>query len=85
MVGVAGEDDPAADRDLRAGEAVRIALAVPALVLVADDPRHVAQTRDRAQDALADRGVLAHDLPLAIGQGPGLCRISSGTPTLPMS
>jgi len=31
-------DDPAAGRDLLAGEAIRIAGAVPALVLVAHDP-----------------------------------------------
>src|SRR6185295_15416957 len=56
------------DRDLRTGQAVRIPLAVPALVLVADDASDGAHTRDRAQDALADRRVLTHDLPLPLVQ-----------------
>ena len=55
-----------------AGEPVRIAVAVPALVLVADDASHGAHARDRAQDPLADRRVLAHDLPLALVERPGL-------------
>ena len=37
MVGVAGEDDARAERDLRAGQAVGVAATVPALVLVADE------------------------------------------------
>ena len=72
MIGIAGEDDPAADRDRRACEAVWIALAVPALVLVADDASHGAQARDGAQDALADRRVLTHDHPLPLAQRAGL-------------
>ena len=90
MVGVAGEDDARADRDLLAGQAVGIAAAVPALVLVADDPGHAPEARDRAQDALADDGVLAHDLPLALvelaglvedrGRGSRPCRCRAAAP-----
>ena len=49
-----------------AGEAVRIAVAVPALVLVAHRPGDRAHARDRADDPLADHRVLAHHLPLAV-------------------
>ena len=45
VVGVAGEDDPRGDRDRRPGEAVGVAAAVPALVLVAHDRGQVAELR----------------------------------------
>jgi len=42
VVGVAGQDDARAHGDLLAGDPVRIAPAVPTLVLVAHDPGHAA-------------------------------------------
>src|SRR6476620_1230772 len=82
VVRITGEDDPAGDRNRRARQAVGIALAVPALVLVADDASHGAKTRDGAQDALADRRVLAHDLPLTLGERTGLVEDLVGNPDL---
>ena len=72
----------AADRDRVAGQPVGIAAAVPALVLVADDPRDRAHAGDRAQDPLADHGVLAHDLPLARVERAGLVEDLVGDPDL---
>ena len=85
VVGVAREDDARADGDRVAGDAVGIPPAVPALVLVADDPGHAAQPRDGAQDALADDRVVLHELPLVLAELPGLLRMSSEMATLPMS
>src|SRR4051794_12482100 len=72
VVGVAGEDDAGPDRDLLALQAVRVAAAVEALVLAADDASHRAEARDRSQDALADDRVGLHDLELVVGQLGGL-------------
>ena len=72
VVGVAGEDDARGDRDRGAGEAVGVAAAVPALVLVAHDRREVPELRGAPQDPLADHGVLGHHAPLGVGQRPGL-------------
>ena len=44
----------------------RVAAAVPALVLGAHGGREVGERRDRADDALADRRVRAHDPPLGV-------------------
>jgi hypothetical protein len=82
VVGVAGEDDAAAERDLLAGEPVGVAGAVEALVLVADDARHAAHAGDGAQDALADDRVLAHDVPLLAGQRARLVQDPVGHPDL---
>ena len=51
-------------------------------MLVAHDPRHAAHARDRAQDALADDRVLAHDVPLLAGQRAGLVQDAVGHPDL---
>src|SRR3954470_15967755 len=48
-VGVADRDDPAGQRDLLAAEAVRVATAVVALVVVADDPRDLVAVRQVAE------------------------------------
>src|SRR5688500_9126263 len=48
VVGVAGENDAAAHGDRVADEPVGVPAAVPALVLVADDPRHAAEPGDRS-------------------------------------
>ena len=68
VVGVAGQDDPGADRDLLARQPVGIAAAVEALVLVANDPG------DAPRPGIARRirspidRVLAHHLPLVVGE-----------------
>ncbi len=82
MVGVAGKDDARADRDLGSGDGVGIAAAVPALVLVADDPRDHAHSGDRSQDALADHRVLSHDLPLGVVERAGLVQDRVGNANL---
>src|SRR5687767_6519312 len=66
VVRVAGEDDPAAHRNGVAGQAVGVAAAVPALVLVAHDPRYAPESRDRPEDALADDRMLLHQDPLVV-------------------
>src|SRR5215211_1967695 len=58
VVGVASEDDAGPERDLLAGEAIRIAAAVPALVGVAHERQDVRQEAHRREDALARRSVL---------------------------
>ena len=70
MPGVAGEHDPAGQRDGLAGQAVGVAAAVPALVLVAHGAGHLLEVRDAAQDLLADDRVPLHDRPLLVGQRP---------------
>ena len=70
-----------------AGEAVRVAAAVPALVLVADEhARTPARNSTGREDLLADDRV-ALDLARAPrrSSGPRLSRIASGTAILPMS
>ena len=57
---------------LLALQAVGVAAAVPALVVVADDGREVARHAQRVADALADLGVLAHDAELVVRQRAGL-------------
>ena len=47
-------------------EAVRVAGAVPVLVLVAHDRRERRELREPAQDPLADHGVLGHHAPLGV-------------------
>ena len=80
--GVAGEHDARGERDLLAGDAVRVAAAVPALVLVADRVRHRGEAGQRPQDALADDGVLAHQLPLLGVEPAGLVEDLVGDPDL---
>ena len=62
--GVAGEDDARRERDRVADEPVRVAVAVPALVLVAHGAGDGLQAGDGREDALADHRVLAHEHPL---------------------
>ncbi len=75
---VAGGDDPRAERDLVAGEAVGVALAVPALVAGAHERRDGLQRRRRADDALPDDGVLLDDRPLVVVQRAGLVQDGRG-------
>src|SRR6185295_13568386 len=62
--GVADEDDPGPDRDVLAGQAVRVALPVPALVGGANQTGHRGERRGRAQNPLTDQRVLSDQLPL---------------------
>ena len=68
MEGVCAEDDAAGERYLVAGEPVRIAAAIPALVRVANHARDRSHLGHRAQHALPDHGVLADDVPLVVVQ-----------------
>src|SRR6478736_1942364 len=56
-VRVRGGHDPGLERDRLARQAVRVAMAVPALVVVADGARRAGQCRDPADQLLADLGV----------------------------
>ena len=69
--------------DRLAGEAVGIAAAVPALVLVPHRLRDVAEARQRLQDPLADDRVLAHQVPLGVVERPGLVQDRVGDADLP--
>ena len=69
-----------------AGQAVGVAGAVEALVVVADGRSRVAQRRDAAHDLLAERRVRAHDRPL-LGRraGPASRGSRCGIAALPTS
>ena len=72
MERVADEDDPSLDRDLLAGFAVGIALAVPTLVAPAHDRPHLGEAVDRLEDPLAELRVHLDDAPLVLRQRPRL-------------
>ena len=72
VVGIGERDDAGTQRDGLAAQAIGVAGAVPALVVVADDRREVARQSQRVADALADLGVLAHDAELVVGERPRL-------------
>src|SRR5512141_1475192 len=57
LVRVGDGHDARAERDVLATQPVRIAAAVEALVVVADDRREGARSAQRSADALADLGV----------------------------
>ena len=63
VVGVGDEEDPRAERDLLAGEAVRVAGAVPALVVV-EHPGRDGLDAERVEHAEADLGVPLEHEPL---------------------
>ena len=70
---VGDRDDAAGERDAVAGGAVRIALAVPALVVVCDRVRPLAEPRaQRRGEAGAELGMAADQLPLRVRRAPGL-------------
>ena len=69
---VAGEDDSRLERDLLAGLAVGIAVAVPALMARAHDPADVLQLVDRGDDLRAELGMRLDQVALLLGQRPGL-------------
>jgi hypothetical protein len=72
VIGVDHEHDARADRDLRAPQAIGIAAAVPALVVVADDLAHPAEKGHGRQNLLAHHRVALDDLELLRGQRPRL-------------
>src|SRR4051812_22960844 len=67
-MGVARPDDPRRDRDRLAGETVRVAAAVPALVDGADDGRGGLQQRNPAEQLGADLRMLLYLGVLVIGE-----------------
>jgi hypothetical protein len=71
--GVGDGEDASAEGDGGLGERVRIALPVPALVVVADDGESFTlEEGDVGEDACAQRGVRFDDLALARRERPGL-------------
>ena len=83
MEGVAGEDDPALDRDLLAAQAVRVAVPVPALVLRPHRRREMTETDDRRDHLRPDLRVAPHDLPLLVIQRTRLLEHGVGHSDLP--
>jgi len=65
---VADEHDACDQGDLGASQAVGVAAAVPALVLGPDHGREVRERVHRRDDPLADLGVAAHVVALALGE-----------------
>ena len=68
VVGVGDRDQPRRQRDLLAREPVRVAGAVPALVVAEHDVGHRPVAVDAAHDPRPVRGVAADDLPLLLAQ-----------------
>ena len=68
VVRIRDGDDPRAERDLGAAQAVRVAAAVEALVVVQDDRDRLPQARGLLEDDLADARVLPDRLPLGVRQ-----------------
>ena len=67
-------------------EPVGVTLAVPALVVVADDPEPAAlEERHAAEHLLAEDGVGLEEAPLRLGQRRRLVEDRSGIPILPTS
>ena len=71
---VGHREDPADQRDVVAGEAVEIAATVDPLVVVPDAGSHGVDVGDVADDHVAERDVLLHDLELLVGQLAGLAQ-----------
>ena len=76
--GVAGVDDARLDRNLLALEAVRVARAIPSLVLGPNDGAQRGEERHGGEDAFADHRVLAHDGKFLRRQRPGLLQDVAG-------
>ena len=68
VVGVAGGDDPGGERDPLAGESIRIAAAVPALVAGANGGCEVGEGGDPRHQVTTGAGVPAHGRRLGLGQ-----------------
>ena len=84
--GVAGQDDARGERDVLAGEPVGVAVAVPALVLVADGAGDAPPGRGRSARIRSPMtGCSRITCHSSASSGPGLCSSSSGMPILPTS
>ena len=70
--GIGDREDPGDERDVLAGEPGQVALAVPALVVVADAGADVVDVGHVADDEVAERDVLLDDLVLVRRQAAGL-------------
>jgi hypothetical protein len=77
--------DAGGQGDLLPGQAVGVAGAVVALVVLADHGQGVAERRGPPDDVGADDRVLLDPGPLLVAEGPGLFSTWSGMPTLPTS
>ena len=71
---VADREDPGDQRDVLAGEPVEVAVAVPALVVVADPGPDELDVGQVADDRVAQRDVLLDDRVLGVGQLAGLAQ-----------
>src|SRR5262249_31643293 len=69
---IADVHDARLERDLAAADAVRVPLAVPALVRRAYDRPNVGETIDRREDPRAEHRMLPDELELRVGQRPRL-------------
>ena len=76
-------DDARAEGDLLSGDAVRIAGAVEALVVVADRRDRVLEEAEAVDDARALVGMALHERPLVGGQARGLQQDRVGDGELP--
>ena len=78
VIYVRQRDDLRRDRDLLAEQAVRVAAAVPPLVVVPHDERHPLELGHLAKDVVSRHGAAAHLLPLGVGQRPGFTQHGVG-------
>ena len=69
---IAHRQDPGDLRDVVAGQAVQVALPIPALVVVADAGADLLEVGQLADDEIAERDMLLHDLVLGLGERAGL-------------
>ena len=74
---VGDEDDPRAERDVLARQAVRVAAAVPGLVVVAD-PRVDRRDAEALEQPVADLGMLAQHDQLLVVERAGLLQDAVG-------
>jgi hypothetical protein len=78
-------DDPGGQRDPPAGVAAGVAVAVGALMVLADDLEGPAQRRSPPDDVGADHRMLLDPAPLLLGEGARLVEHVIGMSTLPTS
>jgi hypothetical protein len=76
-------DDPGAEGDRVADQAVRVPAAVPALVVVAHEQRRTLQMGHQRQDLGAEDGVTAHRGPLRLVERSRLVQDAVGDAGLP--
>src|ERR1700693_3148361 len=83
LEGIAGMDDAGFNGNALAAEPIRVAGAVPSLVLRADDRSDPRQERNRGHDPFTDHGMLSHDGRFLVIEGPRLVQDVSGHADLP--